>query len=154
MARTHYLAQCQNDRTCLSKVSSCETDGRREDQDEPTDDHSQDFSCQCVIGYAGRVAEVYGLVTKSYVDVPECPEGTGKPGSCADLVNGYDCHCPAGRYEAKGEAPAHTCLAKEGGEPKAVKNATMECAGSVLFRDAFVDYSCGEGALGRSTASS
>ena len=140
-----YPAKCINNNDCSSPENACSPDGHCKDHSVATGKHDDDFSCECDSGFAPDTRD--GGI-KFCKNIPDCPDGACEPGSCEDLVNNYECHCPAGYFE--GENPQenlpHDCLPKECGSPKSVEHAAVQnAAGSVFFDSEPVQYGCAEG---------
>jgi len=140
-----YPSTCINNNDCLSPENACSPNGHCEDHKVATGNHADDFSCECDSGFTPDARD--GGV-KYCKNIPDCPEGACEPGSCEDLVNDYECHCPDGYFEGENpqESLDHDCLPKECGSPPTVEHAAVQNGGgSVFFDSEPVQYMCGEG---------
>jgi len=140
-----YPSKCINNNDCLSPENACNPNGHCEDHKVATGVHADDFSCECDSGFTPETRD--GGI-KYCKNIPDCPDGACEPGSCEDLVNDYECHCPAGYFEGENptESLLHDCLPKECGSPPSVDHAAVQNpSGSVFFDSAPVEYGCAEG---------
>jgi hypothetical protein len=135
---------------CINKDdcegNACVPHGRCVDFEHPTGNHLSDYTCECDSGYELRDDERTGEHLCG--NIPDCPEGACLPGSCEDLVNDYQCHCPAGYYEGENAAREwpHDCLPVSCGNPPTVQHATTaETTRDVFFASKPVPYTCDEG---------
>jgi len=140
----HVPATCMNNNDCLSKDNGCSPNGACVDNEEPTGSHADDFHCECDSGFTSAIKD---NTVKFCKNIPDCPEGACEPGSCEDLVNDYQCHCPVGYYEGENvdESLAHDCLAKECGQPQEVEFAKTDAKGTFFYDSGPVPYTCIEG---------
>jgi len=140
-----YPPECVNQDDCASPENSCAPDGECKDTDSPTGEHVEDFKCECHSGFAHNVSEAG--VHYCY-NVPDCPDGGCEPGSCEDLINDYECHCPEGYYQDANEQEGlpHDCLPNLCGRPNVVEHAsTPDSDRDFYFDDNAVEYTCDVG---------
>jgi len=146
-----YPATCSNNDDCISVENGCDENGHCVDNEDATGVHADDFYCECDSGFEEEIT-ISGVNWCS--NIPDCPSGACDPGTCADLVNDYECTCPSGYYEGENadENLLHDCLPVECGVPEAVSHATTDAIESIFYNSFPVEYTCDEGYSLDSTA--
>eukprot|EP00928_Gymnodinium_smaydae_P036844 TRINITY_DN25697_c0_g2_i1.p1 TRINITY_DN25697_c0_g2~~TRINITY_DN25697_c0_g2_i1.p1 ORF type:complete len:4096 (+),score=634.51 TRINITY_DN25697_c0_g2_i1:84-12290(+) len=151
----YYPSQCQNIDDCASQSNQCSSNGRCVDLENPTGVHRNDFRCECSSGFAEKRSDE-GVRTCD--NIPDCPAGACMPGGCHDLVNDYECSCPAGYYVGPNAAEdlRHDCLPVSCGNPPQVDKAALEnhaADKAVVFDEPPIEYTCEKGYTLDGTAS-
>jgi hypothetical protein len=131
---------CRNMDDC--EGNKCGAHGTCVDNADPTGDHPEDYHCKCDSGFKEEIKPNKDRVCGN---IPDCPPGACLPGSCQDLVNDYECHCPPGYTEGKSAEFKHDCNPNKCGAPPKMAFASTKRTGDVYFAEPPVKYTCLEG---------